>query len=64
MLVLDGNVKLKLSLCLINTFTAEVDHSQFNNSYLRLPVLTLVDLIFQLRSFSLGRKLVQQLQYI
>jgi hypothetical protein len=49
---------------ILNTFTAKIDHSRFNNSCLRLPALTLVDLIFQLRSFSLGGKLVQQLQYI
>jgi hypothetical protein len=47
-----------------NTFNAKIDHSWFNNSCLRLPVSTLVDLIFQSRSFSLGGKLVQQLQYI
>jgi hypothetical protein len=35
-----------------------------NTSCLRLPALTLVDLIFQSRSFGLGGKLVQQLQYI
>jgi hypothetical protein len=47
-----------------NTFTAKVDHSRFNDSCLRLSASTLVDLIFQSRSFSLGGKLVQQLQYI
>jgi hypothetical protein len=47
-----------------NTFTAKIDHSRFNNSCLRLPVSTLVDLIFQSHSFSLGGKIVQQLQYI
>jgi hypothetical protein len=46
---------------LINTFTAS---GRFNNSCLRLPASTLVDLIFQSHSFSLGGKLVQQLQYI
>jgi ferredoxin len=46
------------------TFTAKIDHSQFNNSCLRLPASTLVNIIFQSRSFSLGRKIVQQLQYI
>jgi hypothetical protein len=49
---------------LFNTFTAKVDHSRFNSSCLRLPASTLVDLIFRSRSFSLGGKLVQQLQYI
>jgi hypothetical protein len=34
---------------LLNTFTAKIDHSRFNNSCLRLPTSTLVDLIFQLR---------------
>jgi hypothetical protein len=48
----------------VNTFTAKVDHSRFNNSCLRLPASTLVELIFQSHSFSLGGKLVQQLQYI
>jgi hypothetical protein len=48
----------------LNTFTAKIDHSRFNNSCLRLPVSTLVNLIFQSRSFSLGGKIVQQLQYI
>jgi hypothetical protein len=43
----------------LNTFTAKVDHSWFNNSCRRLPASTLVDLIFQTRSFSLGGKLVQ-----
>jgi len=41
-----------------NTFTAVIDLSQFNNSCLKLPVSTLVDLIFQLRalrSFSLNQ---------
>jgi hypothetical protein len=47
-----------------NTFTAKVDHSRFNNSCLGLPASTLVNLIFQSCSFSLGGKLVQQLQYI
>jgi hypothetical protein len=47
-----------------NTFTAKIDHSRFNNSCVRLPASTLVDLIFQSRCFSLGGKLVQQLQYI
>jgi hypothetical protein len=48
----------------INTFTAKFDHGRFNNSFLRLPVSTLVNLISQSHSFSLGGKLVQQLQYI
>jgi len=60
----------------INTFTATVDLSRLNNSCLKSPALTLVDLIFQsrtLRSFSLNQlrdlslyteKLIQQLQYI
>jgi len=42
----------------LNTFTAIVDLSQFNNSCLRSPASTLVDLIFQLRvlhSFSLNQ---------
>jgi hypothetical protein len=36
----------------VNTFTAVVYLSRFNNSYLKLPVSTLVDLIFQSLSFS------------
>jgi hypothetical protein len=48
----------------INTFTAKIDHSRFNNLCLRLPASTLVDLIFRSCSFSLGGKLVQQLQYM
>ena len=42
----------------LNTFTAIVDLSWFNNSCLKSPVLTLVDLIFQsraLHSFSLNQ---------
>ena len=41
-----------------NTFTAIVDLSRFNNSCLKSPALTLVDLTFQsraLRSFSLNQ---------
>jgi hypothetical protein len=44
--------------CDINTFTAKIDHSRFNNSCLKLPALTIVDLTFQsrvLRSFSLNQ---------
>ena len=37
---------------LFNTFTAEIDHSRFNHSCLRLPASTIVDLIFPSRSFS------------
>jgi len=42
----------------INTFTAIVDLSRFNNSCLKSPLSTLVDLTFQsraLRSFSLNQ---------
>ena len=42
----------------INTFSAIVHHSRFNNSYLKSPASTLVDLTFQsraLRSFSLNQ---------
>ena len=42
----------------INTFTAIVDLSRFNNSCLKSPASTLVDLTFQsraLRSFSLNQ---------
>ena len=42
----------------INTFTAIVDPSRFNNSCLKSPASTLVDLTFQsrtLRSFSLNQ---------
>ena len=41
-----------------NTFTAIVDLSRFNNSCLKSPASTLVDLTFQLRalhSFSLNQ---------
>ena len=42
----------------VNTFTAIVDLSQFNNSCLKSPTSTFVDLTFQsraLRSFSLNQ---------
>ena len=42
----------------LNTFTAIVDDSRFNNSCLKSPASTLVDLTFQsraLRSFSLNQ---------
>ena len=39
----------------LNTFTAIVDLSRFNNSGLKSPAATLVDLIFQSRSFSLNQ---------
>ena len=42
----------------LNTFTAIVDLSRFNNSRLKSPASTLVDLTFQsraLRSFSLNQ---------
>ena len=42
----------------INTFTAIIDLSRFNNSYLKSPASTLADLTFQsraLRSFSLNQ---------
>ena len=42
----------------INTFTAVVDLSRFNNSCLKSPASTLVDLTFQsraLRYFSLNQ---------
>ena len=45
-------------LAYINTFTAIVDFSRFNNSCLKSPASTLVDLTFQsraLRSFSLNQ---------
>ena len=48
-----------LIICfIINTFTAIVDLSRFNNSRLKSPASTLVDLTFQsraLRSFSLNQ---------
>jgi hypothetical protein len=46
----------KFLSCSLYTCTFILTHS--------LPKSTLVHLIFQSRSFSLGRKLVQQLQYI
>ena len=45
-------------ITLLNTFTAIVDLSRFNNSCLKSPTSTLVDLTFQsrtLRSFSLNQ---------
>ena len=48
-------VRMKKNL---NTFTAIVDFSRFNNSCLKSPASTLVDLTFQsraLRSFSLNQ---------
>ena len=39
----------------LNTFTAIVDLSRFNNSCLKSPASTLVDLIFQSRSFSFNQ---------
>ena len=42
-------------MTVINTFTAIVDLSQFNNSCLKSPASTLVDLIFQSRSFSFNQ---------
>ena len=44
-----------VELYLINTFTAIVDLSRFNNSCLKSPASTLVDLIFQSRSFSFNQ---------
>jgi hypothetical protein len=38
-----------------NTFTAIIDLSQFNNSCLKTPASTLVNLTFQSRSFSLNQ---------
>jgi len=37
----------------INTFAATVNLSRFNNSSLKSPASTLVDLVFQSRSFCL-----------
>ena len=48
----------KCIILAINTFTAIVDLSRFNNSHLKSPASTLVDLTFQsraLRSFSLNQ---------
>ena len=39
----------------VNTFTAIVDLSRFNNSCLKSPESTIVDLIFQSRSFSFNQ---------
>ena len=55
-----NNVVVFLYVCVnfINTFTAIVDLSRFNNSFLKSPASTLVDLTFQsraLRSFSLNQ---------
>jgi hypothetical protein len=57
-------ITVKKDVSYINTFTAKIDHSRFNNLCLRLPASTLVNLIFQSRCFCLGGKIVQQLQYI
>jgi hypothetical protein len=62
--IVEGKVRNVSEIWSLNTFTAKIDHSRFNNSFLRLPASTLVDVIFQSRSFSLGGKRVQQLQYI
>ena len=55
--VLKNNINIYIKID-INTFTAIVDLSRFNNSYLKSPASTLVDLTFQspaLRSFSLNQ---------
>jgi hypothetical protein len=39
----------------VNTFTAIIDLSWFNNSCLKMPASTLVDLIFQSHSSSLNQ---------
>ena len=44
---------LGLPIFLLNTFTAIVDLSRFNNSCLKSPASTLVDLTFQSRALSL-----------
>jgi hypothetical protein len=59
-----GSCACRVPVSNLNTFTAKIDHSLFNNSCLRLPASILVDLIFQSHSFSFGGKLGQQLQYI
>ena len=43
------------SWCSLNTFTATVDLSWFNNSRLKSPASTLADLIFQSCSFSFNQ---------
>ena len=45
----------RLKYATINTFTAIVDLSQFNNSHLKSPVSTLVHLIFQSHSFGFNQ---------
>jgi hypothetical protein len=45
----------KLKHITINIFTAIINLSRFNNSCLRTPLSTLVDLIFQSHSFSLNQ---------
>ena len=57
LVVLSYSSKCK-AVPVLNTFTAIVDLSRFNNSCLKSPASTLVDLIFQscaLRSFSLNQ---------
>ena len=56
-ITISKNCRLKCQLT-VNTFTAIVDLSRFNNSCLKSPASTLVDLTFQshaLRSFSLNQ---------
>ena len=51
-------LKTTCSYAALNTFTVIVDLSRFNNSCLKSPASTLVDLTFQsraLRSFSLNQ---------
>jgi len=56
--IMTRGIIFSLSNYAINTFTAIVDLSRFNNSCLKLPASTLVDLTFEshaLRSFSLNQ---------
>ena len=49
------DISLISTTSFINTFTATVDLSRFNNSCLKSPASTLDDLIFQSRSFSFNQ---------
>jgi len=54
-----GNIDIlsdsQVAIKVLNTFTATVDLSQFNNSCFKSPVSILVHLIFQQRPFSFNQ---------
>jgi len=53
--ILTNSLWICLIFIYLNTFTAIVDLGRFNNSCLKSPVSTLVDLIFLSHSFSLNK---------